>query len=434
MDAVRQQVVELRDGWKTVYETLLANPTAAAPYLETISAEQINEVISAVSWWFDRAKAPRGFAPRFHLAKSVTATSLSAALTALRSLQGGQYNFLPSFVTALNQVMSGLHTLLASSDKDELREVIASLGTELAEKLALVDTAQRELKAKVDALKTASEIADDVGVKAKAVAESHEAATTTLKEITTTQTKAGEILQAITEDEEATTELKKGAEDLEKQNVELQKKLAEGAEVLANLHKKTQEQSDLITALLPKGASAGLASSFGARVQQLELAKWMWMVIFIATLSTLSVFAWAIVRIPMANTEQIWTHVLHRLPLASPLIWLGWFSAIQYGNTVRVQEDYAFKEATSKAFEGYRRHMEHLASVDLKEGNTAMTMLAAKTIEILAHEPLRIYEKSERDVSPTHAVAELISAKATAVKTHLLEEIEKLAKITPPEK
>src|SRR6266567_3682290 len=132
MDAVRQQVSELRDGWKTVYETLLANPAVAAPHLETISAEQINEVIEAAVWWFDRAKAPKGFAPRFHLAEAVTSTSHSAALTALRSIQGGQYNFLPSLVTALNQVMSGLHTLLASSDDDDARQQIASLGLELA--------------------------------------------------------------------------------------------------------------------------------------------------------------------------------------------------------------------------------------------------------------------------------------------------------------
>ena len=155
---------------------------------------------------------------------------------------------------------------------------------------------------------------------------------------------------------------------------------------------------------------------------------------FFASIVGLAAFAWQIVHIPQANTEQIWTHVLHRLPLASPLIWLGWFSAIQYGNTLRVQEDYAFKEATSKAFEGYRSHMDHLASVDLKEGNTAMTMLAAKTIEILAREPLRIYAKSERDVSPTHALAELMSAKAVALRTHVLEEIENIAKVIPPQK
>ena len=434
MDAVRQQVSELRDGWETVYETLSANPAVAVPHLETISAEQINEVIETVVWWFDRAKAPKGFAPRFHLAESVTSTSLSSALTALRNIQGGQYNFLPSLVTALNQVASGLHTLIASSDSNEAREHIASLGTELTEKLALVDTAQRELKKKVDILKDASSAADEIAAKTEAVQQNHESAAATLKEITATQTKANEILETIKQDEEAASKLKEDAGEIEKRNASLAKKLEGDSEILSKLHEETKRQSDLITNLLPEGASAALASSFGARVRRLEGAKWMWMAIFILTVLLLAGFAWQIVQIPQVNTEQIWTHVLHRLPLASPLIWLAWFSAIQYGNTLRVQEDYAFKEATSKAFEGYRSHMEHLASVDLKEGNTAMTMLAAKTIEILSHEPLRILARSERDVSPTHALAELLSAKAAAVKTHLFQEIEARAKVAPSEK
>ena len=41
MDAVRQQVSELRDGWKTVYETLSANPAVAAPHLETIACDAV---------------------------------------------------------------------------------------------------------------------------------------------------------------------------------------------------------------------------------------------------------------------------------------------------------------------------------------------------------------------------------------------------------
>src|SRR5437660_10829978 len=130
MDAVLQQVSEVRDGWKTVYETLSANPAVAAPHLETISVEQINEVIETVLWWFDRAKAPKGFAPRFHLAESVTSTSLSSALTALRNSQGGQYNYLPRVVTALNQLASGLDTLIASSDSKEACDNTLTRGTE----------------------------------------------------------------------------------------------------------------------------------------------------------------------------------------------------------------------------------------------------------------------------------------------------------------
>ncbi len=430
MDAIRQQVAELQKSWETVHEKILANPTVAAPHLETISAEQIKEVIDTAVRWLDRAKAPKGLAPRFHLAEALVSTSLSSALTSVKNIQGGQYNFLPSLVTALNQIMSGLHSLLASSEPDDMRERLASFGVELTEKLALLDTAQLELKKKVDALKDASNAAEDIAQKSESVKQNHDSAAATLKEITTTQTKANEILEAIKQDEEATGKLKDDAAAIEKRSSAVAKTLEEQGQALKKLQDDSGKQSELISNLLPEAAGAGLASSFGARVRRLEWTKWMWMFFFIVTVLGLAAFAWQIVKIPQANTEQIWTHVLHRLPLASPLIWLAWFSAIQYGNTLRVQEDYAFKEATSKAFEGYRSHMEHLASVNLKEGNTAMTMLAAKTIEILGHEPLRILAKSERDVSPTHAFADLLRAKREAMKSHVLEEIEQVTKAT----
>ena len=132
------------------------------------------------------------------------------------------------------------------------------------------------------------------------------------------------------------------------------------------------------------------------------------MVVFIAALIGLSAFAYYLTTIEAAPGE-FWQQILYKIPLAAPLIWLGWFSAIQYGGIIRVQEDYAFKEATSKAFQGYRDHLEHLASVNLPEAGTAMNLLAAKTIEILAHEPLRIYGKTEKDASPAHSLVEIFS-------------------------
>ena len=41
---------------------------------------------------------------------------------------------------------------------------------------------------------------------------------------------------------------------------------------------------------------------------------------------------------------------------------------------------------------------------------SAMNLLAAKTIEILAHEPLRIFNKTERDATPTHSILSLLSS------------------------
>ena len=407
--------------------------------MQNISAQQITEVVAVIKFWLDRAKAPKGFKPGFHLAKAVGATSLATALTALQNLEAGNYNFLPNLVAALTQILSGLHGLMLFSQKDEQREAISSLSAELAQSLGLVDTAQRELEAKANALKEASTIADQITEKATAVEESHEHAKATTIEIDKERVRAAEILKSVQKDEEGTENLKQQASELQVRSEEIAKRLTTAANTLDELQKSSQTQSELIAALLPKGASAGLASSFGVRVQQLELTKWIWMGVFLATiagLATLAVVVLAMSKSTSVQAEPVWMYILHRLPLATPLIWLGWFSAIQYGNTLRVQEDYAFKEATSKAFEGYRSHMERLAVVNLKDGNTAMELLAAKTIEILAHEPLRIFEKAERDVSPSRAILEAFTAKTGAAGA-IADSVRKGAQITlavkPPE-
>jgi hypothetical protein len=360
----------------------------------------------------------------------VGATSLATALTALQNLEAGNYNFLPNLVAALTQILSGLHGLMLFSQKDEQREAISSLSAELAQSLGLVDTAQRELEVKANALKEASAVADQITEKMTAVEESHERATAATAEIDKERARAAEILKSVQKDEEETESLKQQASELQTRSEEIKEKLTAAAKTLDELQKSSQAQSELITALLPKGASAGLASSFGVRVRQLELTKWIWMIVFFGTIAGLATLAGVILAMSKSNpAEPVWVFVLHRLPLATPLIWLGWFSAIQYGNTLRVQEDYAFKEATSKAFEGYRSHMEHLALVNLKEGNTAMELLAAKTIEILAHEPLRIYEKAEHDVSPSRAILEAFTAKTGAAGA-IAESLRKGAQVT----
>ena len=96
----------------------------------------------------------------------------------------------------------------------------------------------------------------------------------------------------------------------------------------------------------------------------------------------------------------MWIYLVHRLPLAAPMIWLGWFCSMQFGNVIRLMEDYAFKEATSIAFAGYRDHMEHLSGVSDGEAHTAMERLALVTISVLGNEPLRLLQKQHQDASP----------------------------------
>src|SRR5690606_37643271 len=130
----------------------------------------------------------------------------------------------------------------------------------------------------------------------------------------------------------------KYAKEAVEANEKLNKELTEAKQRLGDLEKRASEQSALIDSLLPKGASAGLAAAFASRGKGLNTTKTTWMIVFIATVAALGGLAFILATQAPKVDEPFVLHLLQRLPLAAPLIWLGWFSAVQYGNTVRVQE------------------------------------------------------------------------------------------------
>ncbi len=299
-------------------------------------------------------------------------------------------------------MLSSLHSMAVFASKDEIREVSVSLGGQLAEAIALMDTAQRELKNKLEVLNGANEVAKDTEAQVEKVNAFHNAAKDGSDAVGEIHTEAQTTLGQINKLATTITESEKEVSKLLEASNDLQDRIANQEVLLGKLHDKNAEQQKLIDDLLPKGASAGLAAAFGHRADKLEKTKWVWMGLFITSIIALALWAFKIVDKPVQPDLELWKIILQRLPLAAPFVWIGWFSAVQYGNTIRVQEDYAFKEATSKAFAGYRDHMEHMANVNLEEARTAMTLLAEKTVAILANEPLRIYNKAERDASPAN--------------------------------
>jgi uncharacterized membrane protein len=196
---------------------------------------------------------------------------------------------------------------------------------------------------------------------------------------------------------------------LEKQHEILQSKLQDQSEKLQELISKTSAQQSLIDDLLPRGTSAGLAAAFNQQRTRFGRSQMGWAISFLASVGTLIVFAWHIkAGLPTSSSPDTWAYLLFRIPLASPMIWLGWFSAIQYGNVLRLKEDYAFKEATSMAFAGYRDHMEHLGGIAEADAGTALNKLALVTISILGSDPLRLLQGQASDVSPIEKLTAIL--------------------------
>jgi len=283
---------------------------------------------------------------------------------------------------------------------------VGDMSAQLSEALSLLRTGQGELKAKADILDQATSSAENL-----------ESAWETVQKLQSNIATSAEEVLAFTEDvrtQKATAdelvveidEMKSNFEKVLSENIEHTQHLADQFEQVKELQALNVAQQKLIEELLPKATSAGLAYGFQIRVDELQTTKYIWMVAFFASIVLLGVVAFINGPFIPDELKDPWLRLLYRLPMAASLIWFGWVSAVQYGNNIRLQEDYAFKAATSKAFAGYRDHMQHLADVKLEEANSAMTLLAAKTIEVLAHEPLRIFGKSAQDVHPAPSILE----------------------------
>jgi hypothetical protein len=160
-----------------------------------------------------------------------------------------------------------------------------------------------------------------------------------------------------------------------------------------------------IEGLLPNATSAGLASAFRTQKERFKRPQMIWLVTFVATIVSLLLFGWANLQdFKETDTfDMILRHMTSRLPIIVPLVWLALYSGRNYMLTLRLEEEYAFKEAVSTAFEGYKREMQ---GIEQTEGNIAspITTLCNNVLQALAQRPGRIYEGRHEDITPLSPV------------------------------
>jgi chromosome segregation ATPase len=131
-----------------------------------------------------------------------------------------------------------------------------------------------------------------------------------------------------------------------------------------------------VEGLLPGATSAGLASSFNKQKERFldPQRNWLWTfvgcIIGLVIVAIPSFFsAIGIHWYPINSTENTWDatwrSLTMRLPIVLPLVWLGIYAGRNYMISLRLEEDYAYKEAISTSFEGYKREMEKITVSDM---------------------------------------------------------------------
>jgi len=392
-----EQASEFSRVWNDAYKTLSHN-------IEEVSDENLEAlnvgVLTAVDW-LKRKRAPSGYSSGFKVANSMCELILCQLISQAQQISANQHHLVQNFQSNLIALINTIHTMgILSSDMDK-ETIFDDLTLELSESVQQIKLAESELARKTEAIKDAEELYVKIN-------EFHDYISRCEIEITTKFQSAESSLDEIENKKNETEELVTNINSIHAETIALKNMMNEAKKELDKLIEAAQKQNSVIESILPSAASAGLAAAFSSRISQLAWAKYIWLCVFVIALLGLTYSAYEILLFSVSISKP-WQEILYRAPIALPLVWMAWFSAIQYGNNSRLLEDYAFKEATSKAFQGYRDHMEYLSNINSDEGYSAMQLLAESTISVLRNEPLRIFGKASSDASPAFSFAETLS-------------------------
>lgn len=264
----------------------------------------------------------------------------------------------------------------ATAQTGQIEQQLASANNAIAEITQACETANEQRTNTVAKAAEASEAAED----ARAFANQAETDADTVSSLTTT--------------------LKQAEDDVEAYRLELD-----------HLKKEYGKLKKEIEGLLPGATSVGLAAAFADHTKRLTAPKWLWAGTFIGCIVGLLVVSWVGGGTELLTTtehptwDSLLTFLLRRIPFVAPLVWLAIYAGRQHMLTQRLEEDYAFKAATSRSFEGYKREMRQVSK-------HALGLLCDRVLGTVGSPPGRIYDGKHEDITPLRPVTEAIKCVA----------------------
>ncbi|WP_262382399.1 hypothetical protein [Pseudomonas protegens] len=147
--------------------------------------------------------------------------------------------------------------------------------------------------------------------------------------------------------------------------------------------------------------SVGLAAAFAERSKNLGISMWFWVAGLVTALVVGGAFGSSQLR-SLSNllsqsgtpTALIGLNIMLSVLSVGAPVWFAWLATKQIGQRFRISEDYAFKAAVSRAYEGYRREAVRIDSE--LEGQ-----LLRSALQRLDEQPLRLVEPTSYG-SPWH--------------------------------
>jgi len=171
---------------------------------------------------------------------------------------------------------------------------------------------------------------------------------------------------------------------------------------------KYKTLNDEIESLLPGATSAGLASAYHDLKKSFDKPIRNYSRLFYGSILFLTISALISVTqelgfvyikfVDVTDLTKLFSNILYKLPLIIPVLWLTLFASKRRSEALRLQQEYAHKEALAKSYQNFKTQIEALEQTDPE----LMKKLLSSAIEAVSKNASETLDKKHGDKTPVH--------------------------------
>jgi len=169
---------------------------------------------------------------------------------------------------------------------------------------------------------------------------------------------------------------------------------------------KYKTLNDEIESLLPGATSAGLASAYRELKISFNTPIENYSRFFYGSISFLTIVAFISITqefglfyikfVDVTDLTKLFTNILYKLPLIVPILWLTLFASKRRSEALRLQQEYAHKEALAKSYQSFKTQIDALGESD----PTLMKKLLSSAIEAVSKNASDTLDNKHGDKMP----------------------------------
>lgn len=295
------------------------------------------------------------------------------------NMWAGAANAVPAFQITIDGLRKALSSVFPKDKPAEAQDKLRKLTRQLRgmeANLKGLEPRTASLVTMVDRIEQAYNAADQLPTDLESLAEARE--------------RINKLVRNATQDQSRILDIRKGVDELDKQ---LNRSAEEARSVL-----------DRCETAYSAATSVGLAAAFSERSNALSKSMWFWIGGLVLALAAGSYYGSIQLRTlsemfqisDASGSVIVLNAILSFLSIGAP-VWFAWLATKQIGQRFRLAEDYAFKAAVSRAYEGFRRETARFDK-DME------AKLLASALARLDELPLRLVEAHNHG-SPWHELA-----------------------------